>query len=84
MLNIKLPLLFSQASSTQLVMISWFDSKFWLYIYSYCSPITTEEQAIVGNVGTPRLGYPFLMGLSRTLVAIHSHGVTGSSARLRV
>jgi hypothetical protein len=36
------------------------------------------------SVGTPKLGYPLLLGQGRTRVVIHSHVVTSSLARVRV
>jgi hypothetical protein len=38
----------------------------------------------MATVGTPILGYPLLLDLGETPMVVRSHGVTGSSAGLRV
>jgi hypothetical protein len=49
-----------------------------------CGFATSPEVSLAASVGTPKLGYPFLLGQGGTLVVIHSHIVTGSLPRLKV
>lgn len=49
-----------------------------------CGFATSPKVSPMASVGTPKLGYPFLLGQDGTLVVIHSHIVTGSLPRLRV
>jgi hypothetical protein len=49
-----------------------------------CGFATSPKLDPEASIGTPNMGYPLLLGLGETLMAIHSHGLTISLLQLRV